>query len=354
MMRRAAFFLCWLAIGGAALAEFVPDADRRGVDLPPDRHGPVPVLVDFFLLDVTSVNGASETFGASLYFDLKWKDSRMAFDAAAFGAERVLYTGANAEEQLGKMWSPEIDVANITGDSQVNDKALTIFKDGTVEYEVRLAGEFTSAMELSRFPFDSQRLNVQLESFSWNANEVVLVPAHKDAPDAGTRSKHMNANLVVRDWEVQSITAGVQTEKYVTGDGYSRFVSTIQVKRNPWFYVWSVLFPLVLVTFFAFMCFFWDQETLTERVAQVLTCLLTVTAQSLAVNGDLPKISYFTRIDYAFLLTYIVLLVVAVESIFAKFLNERNHALADRIDYRSAWIVSVAYMLGMAAVFWIP
>ena len=77
------------------------------------------------------------------------------------------------------------------------------------------------------------------------------------------------------------------------------------------------------------------------------------TAQSLAVNGDLPKISYFTRIDYAFLLTYIVLLVVALESIYAKFLNERNHALADRIDYRSAWVVSLAYVGGMAAVVWV-
>ena len=164
----------------------------------------------------------------------------------------------------------------------------------------------------------------------------------------------MNADLVVRDWNIESISTGVHDEKYVTGDGYSRFVSTIEVRRNPWFYIWSVLFPLVLVTFFAFMCFFWDQETLTERVAQVLTCLLTVTAQSLAVSGDLPKISYFTRIDYAFLLTYIVLLVVAVESIYAKFLNERNHVLADRIDYRAAWVVSLAYIAGMAAVFWIP
>jgi len=351
-MRALVAGLVWLGLVASAGAEFAPDPARRKVDLPPDRHGPVPVLVDFFLLDIASVNGAAETFGASLYFDVKWKDSRMAFDAAKFGADRALYPGAAADTQLEQMWSPQVDVANISGDPQVVDRTLTIFADGTVEYEVRLAGEFSSSMELSRFPFDRQRLSVKLESFLWNKDEVQLVASSGDDPRTGRR--HVNESLVVRDWNLLSVSSAVDTERYVTGDGYSRFTSTIEVQRNPWFYIWSILFPLVLVTFFAFMCFFWDQETLTERVAQVLTCLLTVTAQSLAVSGDLPKISYFTRIDYAFLLTYIVLLVVAVESIFAKFLNERNHALADRIDYRSAWVASIAYLVGMAAVVWIP
>jgi hypothetical protein len=335
--------LALLLAASPALAAFTPDPARRLVELPPDRTGPVPVTIDFFLLDVTAVNGASETFSASLYFDVKWKDPRLAFDAQAFGAGRVLYTGAAVDEQLSQIWSPEITPSNLSGDPQVIDRSLTIYADGTVEYETRIAGEFSSDMELSRFPFDTQRLVVQLESFLWKSDEVQLVAVRSP--------RHVNERLVIRDWRLLSVSSDVDEEHYVTGDNYSRFVSTIVVERSPWFYVWGVLFPLVLVTFFAILCFFWDQETLTERIAQVLTCLLTVTAQSLAVSGDLPKISYFTKIDYAFLLTYAVLLVVAIESIYAKSLNERNHALADRIDYRAAWIVTAAYATGMAAIF---
>jgi hypothetical protein len=349
MHSAATFAVCWLLLTGGALAEFTPDPARRNVDLPPDRTGPVPVKVDYFLLDVTSVNGADETFGASLYFDLRWKDSRVAFDAKKFGADRVLYTDAKAIEQLDEMWCPEVTTSNLAGDPQVTATSLTIYADGQVEYEVRLSGNFNSPMELSRFPFDQQKLSVELESFVWNADEVQLI--------AVQNPKHVNQDLQINGWRldpVNPVTSKVDNERYVTGDGYSRFTSTISLHRNPWFYIWSILFPLVLVTFFAVLCFFWDQETLTERVAQVLTCLLTVTAQSLAVSGDLPKISYFTRIDWAFLLTYVVLLIVAVESIFAKFLNERSHSLADQIDYRAAKAVSVAYIVGMAAVFWIP
>ena len=348
-MRAAGIALaCLLLLAGGARA-FTPDPGRRNVDLPPDRKGPVQVTVDYFLLDVTSVNGAEEMFGAALYFDVRWKDSRMAFDAQAFGANRALYTGAKADEQLAEMWSPQVTAANLSGDPEISATSLTIYADGQVEYEVRLSGNFNSPMELSRFPFDEQKLSVQLESFLWNSDEVQLV--------AVANPKHVSQDLLINGWRldpVRAVESKVDNERYVTGDGYSRFTSTIYVQRNPWFYIWSIFFPLVLVTFFAVLCFFWDQETLTERVAQVLTCLLTVTAQSFAVSGDLPKISYFTRIDWAFLLTYVVLLIVAVESIFAKFLNERNHALADQIDYRAAKLVSIAYIIGMAAVFWIP
>lgn len=345
-MRGILLFVALCLAARCATAAFVPDPARRNADLPPDRTGPVPVTVDFFLLDVTAVNGAAETFSASLYFDVTWKDSRLAFDAAAFGSNRVLFTGSSIDEQLSRMWSPEITPSNLTGDPQVIDRSLTISSDGTVEYETRIAGEFSSDMELSRFPFDTQRLSVRLESFLWKSDELQLVAVRSP--------RHVNENLVIRDWRLVSVSSDVDDEQYVTGDGYSRFTSTIVVERNPWFYIWSVLFPLVLVTFFAMLCFFWDQETLSERIAQVLTCLLTVTAQSLAVNGDLPKISYFTRIDYAFLLTYAVLLAVALESIFAKFLNQRNSVLADRIDYRSAWIVGAAYAVGLTAVLVIP
>lgn len=341
---RLPFVLCLLGLALAARAEFVPDPAQRAVDLPPQK--PVPVRVNFFLLDINAINGAEETFNAALYFDVTWNDPRLRFDAEAFGADRAIYTGEAAVEQLERMWSPEITASNATGDAEVVERVLTIRSDGTVEFEVRMVGQFSSPMELSRFPFDSQKLSIQLESFVWNSDEVQL--------EASRDLASYREDLVLRDWRILDVTTSIDEQRYVTGDTYSRFTSTILVQRESWFYIWSILFPLGLVTFFAFLCFFWDQETLSERVAQVLTCLLTVTAQSLAVSDDLPKISYFTRIDYAFLLTYFVLLIVAVESIYAKMLNERNHALADRIDYRAAWAVSLAYLAGMLLVFFVP
>lgn len=336
-----AFMLC-----AVARADFVPDAGQRDVDVPPDRNGPVPVTVDFFLLDVTAVNGATETFTASLYYDLKWKDSRVAFDAGKFGANRSIFDGDLAEDQAAKIWTPDVVVSNLVEDPQSLQRTLTIHADGAVEYEVRLIGELTSPMELSRFPFDSQNLLVQLESFVWSSDEMQLLVARD--------SDQFDTDLTIRDWTILNVASDVAVERYVTGDEYSRFTSTIFVQRQPWFYVWGVFFPLVLVTFFGFLCFFWDQDTVTERVAQALACLLTVTAQSLAVSGDLPKISYFTRIDYAFLLTYIVLLIVAAESIWVRYLNERNRELADRVDLRAVWTVSVCYVIGMSLVVLIP
>jgi hypothetical protein len=172
---------------------------------------------------------------------------------------------------------------------------------------------------------------------------------------ASDESGHFNRNLAIRDWrldsDVKELQAKVISAPYATGDIYSRYTAKLTLERQPWFYMWSIVFPLVLVTFFAITCFFWDENTLTERVAQTLTCLLTVTAESLVVSGDLPKISYFTLIDYAFLLTYAVLLVVAVESLLVKSIAERNAALSDRIDSTCGWLVPLAYTVGMFFIF---
>ena len=106
---------------------FDPPAERLGNDLPPDRSGPVPVLVDFFLLDVTEINGAEETFRASLYLSLRWKDARLTFDPAEFGAERAIYAGDAAGEQLAAMWSPAVDIENLAEEPQTIDHLLTNF-----------------------------------------------------------------------------------------------------------------------------------------------------------------------------------------------------------------------------------
>jgi len=95
-----------------------------------------------------------------------------------------------------------------------------------------------------------------------------------------------------------------------------RYTPRLTLLRQPWFYMWSIVFPLVLVTFFGHHLFFsWDESTLTDTRGPDVDLSLTVTAESLVVSGDLPKISYFTLIDYAFCSPMRCCLVVAVESL---------------------------------------
>ncbi len=341
-MAAVATMVAVLALGASLGAQF--DPERARVDLPPGRTGPVPVEIDFFLLDVTAVNGADETFSARLYFEMRWKDSRQAFAPEA-GATRMIYTGTALDEQQNKIWWPGVSVDNESS-AELSDQVLTIYADGTVHYEGRMTGTFQSAMDLRRFPFDTQTLHVQLDSYLWESDEMIVVPMKK-----ADGSRRLGEGLAVRDWTIVDTRAEIADVKYVTGDTTSRFIATVVVRRNPWFTMWSVVFPLVLVTFFAMTCFFWGPDTLTERVTQVLACLLTVTAQSVVISGDLPKISYFTRIDYAFLLTYAILLAVTIESIYVRRVSDTDPARAARIDRHWLYAVGLVYSVGLIAVF---
>ncbi len=273
----------------------------------------------------------------------------MAFDATKFGADRAFYPKEAADTQLATMWSPQVDVENLVGEPSTLDQCLTIQADGSVELERRIAGTFSSSMRLNRFPFDQQTLDIRLESFLWNANELRLVAVEN--PDKARQ--HVSGTLGLKGWSFVASSLGVSSHDYPTGDTYSSFVSRMVVQREPWFLHVERRLPARARHVLRAHMLFLGPESIGERIAQVLTCLLTVTAQSLVVSGDLPKISYFTPVDYAFLLTYAILLIVAVESIYVKFLNERNRELADLIDYRAARVVSLAYAIGMGWVFWI-
>lgn len=346
MKRTLATALAVVLTAASVRGDWVPDPAQRRMELPHSGEGPIKVQIDQFLLQVESIDGATESFRGSVFVSLTWHDPRMSFDAALFGAQEVLFSGDAAEAQLATQWSPQVQISNLTDAATTFDQTLIIKSDGTVRYDRRIVGTFSSEMELSRFPYDRQDLHIHLESSSWDNSQMRLT-----LPEVSAQKESEVDLGPIRGWNLLSLETSLSDRPYIAGEKYSCFTSTLKVQRQSWFYMWDIIFPLGLVTFFALTCFFWAQETLSERIAQVLTCMLTVTAQNLAIGDDLPKISYFTLIDYSFILTYAVLLVVAIESIVVNRIDDQDRLRADRIDLQTAWITAIAYTAGMLLIF---
>ncbi len=52
---------------------------------------------------------------------------------------------------------------------------MTIYADGSVDYEERFGATLNAELDLSRFPFDQQALDMELQSFVWDRSEISLV-----------------------------------------------------------------------------------------------------------------------------------------------------------------------------------
>jgi hypothetical protein len=142
--------------------------------LPPGKR-PVEVAAGFFLSNLSGAAERSETFEADLYLIFRWHDPRLAFD----GTEPQRFLEDAAVEQLKAIWWPQIEFIN-TGQPDIANRALEISPDGSVSYILAMTATFRSDLDLRRFPFDRETLEVRIQSFIWNRDQMVFVraPAH--------------------------------------------------------------------------------------------------------------------------------------------------------------------------------
>lgn len=159
------FALC-LALPMVAIAEI-------DTTLPTCAGLPVVVRTAMHFGRITSVDEKEGTYTATVDLRLRWPDTRLEYpkpDDIAFKE----FKDADAEKQLAEIWVPGIELSNTATKPTVLINSLRIFPDGQVEWIRRINAKFTTAFDPQRFPFDQQKLGVELIVRSENRNRVVL------------------------------------------------------------------------------------------------------------------------------------------------------------------------------------
>lgn len=305
-----------------ALTLLLPRAvSGEEASLPPGER-PVQVHAGFFLVNLSGVAERSETFDADLYLNFRWQDARLAFT----GSEPRRFLEDAAVARLAGIWWPQIEFVN-TAEPSITNRALEISPDGTVRYLLGMTSEFRANLDLRRFPFDSQILEVRIESFLWGEHEMVFVP---DPTRIGFNADNTFEGLVV----TRADSAIRRSALGGWGEVFSEFVALIEVDRQSGFYLWTVFAPVTLIFLISCTVFVVPIENFHDRVGISLAALLACIATQFAMSFNLPQISYLTVIDRIFLVTYAcVALGVLISTLQALFLRgHRTRALrVDRI-----------------------
>jgi hypothetical protein len=299
--------------------------------LPPGER-PVTVNAGFFLVNLSSVAERNETFEADLYVHFTWHDSRLAFD----GNEPRRYIDEAATTRLSEIWSPAIEFVN-TAQPAITNRALKISPDGAVEYLLGMTSEFRANLDLRRFPFDRQLLEVRIESFLWNESEMIFAA---DPVRIGFNPESTFEGLVVKRAASElrrSMVAG-------WGTSFSEFVALIEVERRATFYIWTLFAPLALIFLISCTVFVVDIDNFHDRVGISLTALLACIATQFAMSFNLPQIEYLTIIDRIFLVTYFcVALGVLISTVQASLLRGQRARVA-RIDRIAGFSLPVLFL----------
>jgi len=303
----------------------------------PPNAGLTTVTVDFFLLNLNAVDERDETFDADLYLEYEWDDPRLAHN----GPEEQLFADGAVDERLSSMWWPQIEYVN-TAEPTITNQTLEILPSGHVKYTVGLTSRFRAHMDLRRFPFDRQTLDVRIQSFIYDASRLLLRPA-----DARPGWEHNSTFEELRVTGVDAETGSFQ----LTGraDRFSEFRARIGVVRNWAFYVWTVFGPVVLIAIIACAVFLVPLEAFADRVSICLTALLACIATHFAISFNLPHVGYLTVIDRLFVITYAFVALLVVASA-AEMIMRHDSTARRRVNAVAAAILPLTYLAAIAFV----
>ena len=340
--------LVFLGYDGFALAEASPCLPKivQGRDIEDEPPSiPTEVTVSFDVLQVTAIDDADEQFHFDGYVRKSWTDPRLRYDASVLAKPHC--DVPNPTEVCGAeggIWCPEFQFMNDVSDIQPDRDALRVFPDGRVEYRARYTGDFSTDLDLRRFPFDSQKLLIVGETFDQPRSVVRFVPGITE----------VNAHELP-EWDISAKgRTYVDTIQYKTEPDptFSRVVLEISASRHPGFYFWKFMVPIVLIVMLSWSVFWLGSGELDGQLAISLTCLLSLIAFNYILTGSLPKVPYQTTMDNVILTAYVFVFLSSGQNVLCKhFSNTDREALANRVDYWSRFAFPLAYLLTTAKIF---
>ena len=354
--------LAWFsaaALGGTARAASAPDftgspaacanVDYRRANLgggadpatAPNPDGATLVGAGIFVTQLSSLDAVREEYSFRGHVRATWCDPRLAYDPDEVGTLERVYIGDNEQRQRERIWWPSGFPVNRAGSFEVTERVVRVAPDGTVHNDINISVRVHADLDLRRFPFDHQRLEVAIESFRWQVDDLVFV--------ADQTTTGFAQDFTMQEWELIGVSSRVEEVASTRGARpFSHFVFEIDVERRAGFYLWKVMLPILIIVAISWSVFWMTDERLAGRSRITASGVLTVVAYQFVIADGLPRIAYLTVLDKMMLVSFALLAVTVVQSMLVSHYNESAPETAALIDRRSRWLFPLVYALLLA------
>ncbi|MEJ0028681.1 MAG: hypothetical protein WDN01_21865 [Rhizomicrobium sp.] len=237
-----ALALIALGLGGIAFAgQEPPPATTTAMPptMPMEKGTPLIVKVGVAFVDLESFDENAGTFKGTVDVRLRWEVPSLRRPDEEQTDPPKVYRGDDAKAQLATIWVPAIEIANEKGDPTYTNLGLRIFPSGDVEMIKRITGEFATPYEVTRFPFDRQKLQIEAAIRGQTSDQVVL---QYDQDDLDFSQADPDASL--NGWSIKTVALTSQPLKGWYGAMHTRAVASLTVAREPGSVLASIFIPL--------------------------------------------------------------------------------------------------------------
>jgi len=302
---------------------------------PDAENGPTPVRLSLYVIDITSIDGASGSFTADFILRQRWPDARLDVPGSQY--------------RLNEIWFPRLAILNERNARSSLGDFIQVLQEGTAQFTQRYQGSFSSHYDFRRFPFDEQNLIITILSATSGSDDIEL-----QFDTAGSTE-----NLSVSGWTLE-VQGGQVTafKSSMSGESIenierSQVDFTINATRNVEYYRWKVLLPLSIVVFLSWAVFMINPQQIGPQVGVSATSILTLIAFLIRLEGLMPPVSYLTHLDKFVYLSLLLVFLAYVEALATSRLaaQDKTLPLAETMDKWSRAMFPLAYAI-IVYVFW--
>ncbi|XP_056911337.1 gamma-aminobutyric acid receptor subunit rho-3a isoform X2 [Takifugu flavidus] len=226
----------------------------------------LPVGIDVQVESIDSISEVNMDFTMTLYLRHYWQDDRLAFPSSSNKSRTF------DARLVKKIWVPDVffvhSKRSFIHDTTMENIMLRVYPDGNILYSVRITVTALCSMDFSSFPLDTQNCSLELESYAYNENDLMLY--WKNGNDSLRTDEIVLSQFFIEDFQPSFGLAF-----YSSTGWYNRLYINFILRRHIFFFMLQTYFPTMLMVMLSWVSFWIDRRAVPARVSldsQLLQC----------------------------------------------------------------------------------
>jgi len=266
-------------------------------------------------VEITNIDDVNESFGAHGHLSFKMKVEAMDTE------EEMNYEGLkNAGLHHEIPFRPnDLFFTNIKECHWDHDESEFEVHNGVLIGYIEWEATFYDSIDLKRFPFDRQSMNIGVRFMDFEKEKDLKVMFYDEQVKI-----HFASSATSHEWHIAPSIEhyGMRYDK--DHGGPTSLEVRFRIERIPTFYVRQVVLPLFLVVLLGWTSSTVDLMDVSSRLGVSLTLLLTAVAFKYIVAEFLPRVPYTTYLDAYVLMNFSMLFFGAMEQAIVKVISDHN------------------------------
>uniref|UniRef100_A0A8C1Y5F1 Gamma-aminobutyric acid (GABA) A receptor, rho 2a n=1 Tax=Cyprinus carpio TaxID=7962 RepID=A0A8C1Y5F1_CYPCA len=183
-------------------------------------------------------------------------------------------------------------------------------------------------MDFSRFPLDSQTCTLELESYAYTDEDLMLYWK------SGDESLSIDEKISLSQFLIQKFHTTSRLAFYSSTGWYNRLYINFTLRRHIFFFLLQTYFPATLMVMLSWVSFWIDRRAVPARVSLGITTVLTMSTIITGVNASMPRVSYIKAVDIYLWVSFVFVFLSVLEYAAVNYLTtvqeRRERKLRDR------------------------